>query len=168
VAIAGGRNIGSHYFGVDTHANFRDLDIAAAGPLVREVSATFDRFWNSDWSVPIKALVDRAYTPVDLQTAISVMRKNIAEHGYPYPLDEDVAVLKSELQSTVYFTLVRGAEDLVESRGSDPLLGDPLPAGAAGTDFAVAPSSITDKIDVGVYGISRPMPLEIIEKGRPV
>ena len=35
VAIVGGRNIGDHYFGVATDANFRDLDIAAAGPVVR-------------------------------------------------------------------------------------------------------------------------------------
>ncbi len=99
LAIVGGRNIGNHYFGVDTQANFRDLDIAAAGPVVREVSSTFDRFWNSDWSVPIKTLVDRPYTQEDLQTAISVMRKKIEEHDYPYPLDEDVADLMSELEN---------------------------------------------------------------------
>ena len=99
LAIVGGRNIGNHYFGVDTHANFRDLDIAAAGPVVREVSSTFDRFWNGDWSVPIKTLVDRPYTQADLQNAISVMSQNIAVHDYPYPLDEDVAELKSELET---------------------------------------------------------------------
>ena len=101
LAIVGGRNIGNHYFGVDTHANFRDLDIAAAGPVVREVSGTFDRFWNSDWSVPIETLVDRPYTQADLQKAINVMRQNIAEDDYPYPLDEDVAGLKSELETII-------------------------------------------------------------------
>ena len=39
VAIIGGRNIGNHYFGVATDANFRDLDIATVGPLVRETSS---------------------------------------------------------------------------------------------------------------------------------
>ena len=48
VTIVGGRNIGNHYFGVDTHANFRDLDVAAAGPAVRETSSVFDYFWNGD------------------------------------------------------------------------------------------------------------------------
>ena len=32
MAIVGGRNIGNHYFEVASDANFRDLDIAAAGP----------------------------------------------------------------------------------------------------------------------------------------
>ena len=49
VAIVGGRNIGNHYFSVATDANFRDLDIAAAGPVVREISGVFDHFWNGDW-----------------------------------------------------------------------------------------------------------------------
>ena len=41
VAIIGGRNIGDHYFGVATDANFRDLDIAIAGPVVCESSNVF-------------------------------------------------------------------------------------------------------------------------------
>jgi putative cardiolipin synthase len=54
VAIVGGRNISNHYFGVATDANFRGLDIAAAGPVVRDASTVFDHFWNSDWAVTIK------------------------------------------------------------------------------------------------------------------
>jgi putative cardiolipin synthase len=99
VAIVGGRNIGNHYFGVDTHANFRDLDIAAAGPVVREISAVFDHFWNGDWAVPISALVDRPYTDADLNVTVTTLRGRIAEGNYPYPLDEDVADLRSALGS---------------------------------------------------------------------
>ena len=99
VAIIGGRNIGNHYFNVDTHANFRDLDIAAAGPVVREISTVFDYFWNGDWAVPISALVDRAYTREDLETMSKNVRKSIAAGNYPYPLGQDVAMLKSELLS---------------------------------------------------------------------
>jgi putative cardiolipin synthase len=99
VAIVGGRNIGNHYFGVDTHANFRNLDIAAAGPVVREISATFDTFWNGDWSVTIEVLVDRPNTDEDLQAAMATVRKQIADNNYPHPLDQDVAALKAELNS---------------------------------------------------------------------
>jgi cardiolipin synthase C len=53
-AVVGGRNIGDHYFAVDDRTNFRDLDLLAAGPVVRELSASFDDFWNSRWSVPVK------------------------------------------------------------------------------------------------------------------
>jgi putative cardiolipin synthase len=99
VAIVGGRNIGDHYFDVHTEANFRDLDIAAGGPVVREISAVYDHFWNGDWAVPISALVERPYTDKDLQTALKTVRKRLAEDDYPYPLDQDVAALKSELET---------------------------------------------------------------------
>ena len=53
VAIVGGRNMSDPYFEVNPKSNFRDLDIAAAGPVVRDLSSVFDRFWNGPWSVPI-------------------------------------------------------------------------------------------------------------------
>ena len=96
-AIVGGRNIGNHYFGVATDANFRDLDIAAAGPVVRDISNVFDYFWNGDWSVPITALADRPYTKADLHENRKALQDLIAENPYPYPLDQDVAALRSEL-----------------------------------------------------------------------
>ncbi|MEA3278770.1 MAG: phospholipase D family protein [Pseudomonadota bacterium] len=98
VAIVGGRNIGNHYFGVATEANFRDLDIAAGGPVVREISSVFDHFWSGDWAVPISALVERPYTEEDLRTALKTIRERIAEDDYPHPLDQDVTELKSELR----------------------------------------------------------------------
>jgi putative cardiolipin synthase len=99
LAIVGGRNIGNHYFSVATDANFRDLDIAAAGPVVREISTVFDYFWNGDWAVPIAALVDRPYTEADLRATQMTVRDWLAENPYPYPLDQDVAALWSELSS---------------------------------------------------------------------
>jgi putative cardiolipin synthase len=62
MAIVGGRNMSDPYFEVDSVANFRDLDITAGGPVVRELSKVFDRLeWR--WSVPIAALVNRPYGP---------------------------------------------------------------------------------------------------------
>ncbi len=101
LAIVGGRNIGDHYFGVHTEANFRDLDVAAGGPVVREISDVFDHFWNGPWSVPIAALVDRPYTEKDLQAARAAIRAGIAEENYPYPVDQDVAELKSLLKAEI-------------------------------------------------------------------
>ena len=99
VAIIGGRNIGNHYFNVDAHANFRDLDIAAAGPVVREISNVFDYFWNGDWAVPIAALADRTYTNEDLEAARHNVRELIAVGTYPHPLGQDVDTLRSDLLS---------------------------------------------------------------------
>ena len=99
VAIVGGRNIGNHYFGVATDANFRDLDIAAAGPVVRDTSKVFDHFWNGDWAVPIAALVKRPYNENDLTVTMETIRERMTGDNYPYPLDQDVNELIDELEA---------------------------------------------------------------------
>jgi len=98
LVIIGGRNIGNHYFGVDDHMNFRDLDIFAAGPVVREVSDVYDYFWNGEWSVPIKALVDKTYTQEDMKNARALLSQNIAKEDYPYPLTSDVNKIRSQMK----------------------------------------------------------------------
>jgi putative cardiolipin synthase len=97
VAIVGGRNIGDSYFDVHQTVSFRDMDVLAGGSVVREASAVFDHFWNGPWSVPIAALVKDPATVADLRAAIETVHEQLAEEPYPYPLDEDVATLKSEL-----------------------------------------------------------------------
>ncbi|MBW2494252.1 MAG: phospholipase D family protein [Deltaproteobacteria bacterium] len=57
VAIAGGRNIGDEYFGLNADKNFRDLDVVTVGPVVRDLSEAFDDYWTDDWTYPIHALV---------------------------------------------------------------------------------------------------------------
>ena len=56
LAITGGRNIGDEYFTLDKHSNFIDLDVVAAGPIVPQLSASFDAFWNSKYAYPIASL----------------------------------------------------------------------------------------------------------------
>ena len=50
VAISGGRNIGNPYFGLARKYNFRDLDVIASGPIVKQVADSFDLYWNDDWT----------------------------------------------------------------------------------------------------------------------
>jgi putative cardiolipin synthase len=56
IAIIGGRNLGDEYFGASAEANFVDLDFAVVGPVVRDASASFDRYWNSEAAYPIAVL----------------------------------------------------------------------------------------------------------------
>jgi putative cardiolipin synthase len=56
VALVGGRNLGDEYFTASDEVNFVDLDFAMIGPVVRDVSASFDRFWNSASAWPIEVL----------------------------------------------------------------------------------------------------------------
>ena len=99
LAIVGGRNIGNHYFGVHTDANFRDLDIASAGPIVRDLSKVFDHFWNGQWSYPISAMVDRTHGTADLEKAVDRMQALIQEEEYPYPLKQDVVQLMGQMRT---------------------------------------------------------------------
>ncbi len=97
LVIVGGRNIGDHYFAIGDQANFRDLDIAAAGPVVRQISTVYDHFWNGKWSVPISALAKRTYTKNDLLRIRKMMNQKISKLNFPYPLDQDVKTLRRDM-----------------------------------------------------------------------
>lgn len=56
IAIIGGRNIGDAYFNASNAMNFQDIDLLAIGPVVDEAAAIFDRYWNSEASLPIRSL----------------------------------------------------------------------------------------------------------------
>ncbi len=56
--ITGGRNLGDRYFGGGDKQNFVDLDVLAAGRIVRDMSASFDRFWNDELAYPVQKLLD--------------------------------------------------------------------------------------------------------------
>ncbi len=56
VALIGGRNIGNQYFQMDPESQFADDDVFTAGPVVRQLSARFDEYWNSNLAIPAAAL----------------------------------------------------------------------------------------------------------------
>jgi cardiolipin synthase C len=56
IALAGGRNIGDQYFQIDPESQFADDDIFVGGPIVHELSRTFDEYWNSALAIPAQAL----------------------------------------------------------------------------------------------------------------
>ena len=55
-SVSGGRNILDEYFMRSADANFIDMDVLAAGPIVREQSAAFDAYWNSAQVRPIEQI----------------------------------------------------------------------------------------------------------------
>ena len=56
-SISGGRNMAEEYFMRSSEANFIDMDVIAAGPVVREQSQVFDRYWNSSVVYPVQEVV---------------------------------------------------------------------------------------------------------------
>ena len=95
-AIVGGRNIGDIYYGVNTTANYRDLDVLAVGPVVRDLSGVFDRYWNSPSTVPIAAIVGRAHGAADLEAILVRLHEAIAAADYPYPIGQDLDELAAQ------------------------------------------------------------------------
>jgi len=57
VAIVGGRNIGDEYFDLNHEINFRDRDLLTIGPIVTEISKSFDVYWNNERAFSIGHLV---------------------------------------------------------------------------------------------------------------
>ena len=53
VAIVGGRNIGDEYFGSGSPLDYRDYDLIAIGPVVEEITQSFETFWDSAWAYPV-------------------------------------------------------------------------------------------------------------------
>jgi putative cardiolipin synthase len=65
-AILGGRNIGDEYFEADPDLEFADLDVLAVGPVARDVSTAFDRYWNSELAYPASVLIGEPPTPEEV------------------------------------------------------------------------------------------------------
>ena len=61
--ILGGRNIGNEYFEADPDLAFADLDVIGVGPVARDVSIAFDRYWNNELAYPVSVLIDKPSTP---------------------------------------------------------------------------------------------------------
>ena len=57
VGIAGGRNLGETYFGQSTGTNFVDIDVLSAGRIVRDLSRSFDLYWNNPLAYPVQSLM---------------------------------------------------------------------------------------------------------------
>ena len=58
IALPGGRNISNHYFDYIADRNYLDRDVLITGPLVEELKASFEEYWDYHRSVPLPALRD--------------------------------------------------------------------------------------------------------------
>ena len=56
--ITGGRNYQDSYYDWDPEYNFRDRDLYVAGPVVAEMAASFEEYWNARLARPLPGLAD--------------------------------------------------------------------------------------------------------------
>ncbi|AOJ75955.1 phospholipase D family protein [Burkholderia ubonensis] len=84
IAIVGGRNLGDEYFSASPTLQFRDLDVLAAGPVTRDISASFDAYWASGSSYPLRVLNHQTFDPKDLDAMRDELRAHWRENAEPY------------------------------------------------------------------------------------
>ncbi len=77
-AIIGGRNIGDEYFDARNNLNFVDLDLLTVGPIVNDVTKSFDDYWQSQWATPIE---DLSKTRV-MQKQLMTLRINLKDRWH--------------------------------------------------------------------------------------
>jgi putative cardiolipin synthase len=83
IGLVGGRNIGDQYFQVDPDSQFGDDDVFTAGPIARQLSDTFDEFWNCAMAIPVRGLANGNQTGAALET----YRKILDEHRRQVKMD---------------------------------------------------------------------------------
>ena len=82
--IVGGRNVGDEYFGAGDGALFQDLDVLAVGPVVRDVSSDFDRYWASASAYPAARILPSAGAdgPARVAARAALTRRDPAAERY--------------------------------------------------------------------------------------
>jgi putative cardiolipin synthase len=151
VAIAGGRNIGDEYFTASEHVNFIDLDFELIGPAVNEMSAAFDRYWNSAavWSMAAlnPAKVDRARLDA-LRESATQRYRSASQSNYV-----------RALRDSRLFEQAAPAPDVVLhwSRDVQVLSDDPLKAQLAGD--ALARSTVANALSIALNASQRTVTL---------
>jgi len=76
ITLIGGRNIADEYFGAREDAKFGDLDVLGVGPVVQDISSTFDSYWNHERAAPIAAF---AKMPDDPAAELERQRVELAQ-----------------------------------------------------------------------------------------
>ena len=79
--ILGGRNIGNEYFDADPALQFKDLDVMVAGPIARDVSNSFDEYWNSSLSYPVSLLADMQLTAEEIAERRKEFDRRVSEYA---------------------------------------------------------------------------------------
>jgi putative cardiolipin synthase len=86
ITLIGGRNIADEYFGAREDAKFGDLDVLGVGPVVQDVSNTFDTYWNHERAAPVESFAKMPDDPAAeldrLRTALEQSNKDILTTKY--------------------------------------------------------------------------------------
>ena len=128
-AIIGGRNIGDDYFDAGSETNFRDLDVVAIGPVVKEASRVFDEYWNCDAAYPVTAFRNERDTHADLaalRVALAKDARAFAQSDYAQATLEEIPDGPTADRRGEWFwgpaVVVADQPEKIDARGDEPSL----------------------------------------------
>jgi cardiolipin synthase C len=129
VAIVGGRNIGDEYFDAGSDTNFRDLDLIAIGPVVKEASLAFAAYWNCDAAYPVTAFRGKRashYDLAQLRTDLAKDARAFAQSDYAQAASQEYPNGPSADRPGVWFwgdaVLVADQPEKIATVNDDPAL----------------------------------------------
>ncbi|MBI2520939.1 MAG: phosphatidylserine/phosphatidylglycerophosphate/cardiolipin synthase family protein [Bdellovibrio sp.] len=129
-AITGGRNIADEYFDLSDKFNFIDKDIYINGPLVRDMSVSFEIFWNDKLSQKLDLEKYRHLIAEDTKWIQNKLEENGKDDSYfkqvasqDKVLDRHYKILKGSLKKEQE-KLDKARKFLVESDEDRKLLGE--------------------------------------------
>jgi len=109
--IVGGRNLADEYFGAREDVNFVDMDILAVGPIVKDVSKSFDTYWNSELAIPFEFFSSRQPDDEDIEKAFEMLKeenRKARDSKYAARLRES-DFLKSLLTGNISYSWAKGS-----------------------------------------------------------
>ncbi|WP_296224256.1 phospholipase D family protein [Ralstonia sp. UBA689] len=136
LAVTGGRNLGAEYFTQDKTTNFVDLDVLTAGPAVRQLSAAFDTYWNSEFAYPVQALApepSRAHPPEQKEGNYP---PPVAPPGRPAEPPQHIEVPTQPIDMAAASSSQEPEHKLTDQAAPTPI--DPLPLRPAARDWFLA------------------------------
>jgi putative cardiolipin synthase len=90
-AIVGGRNVGDEYFDAGDSLQFGDYDAFVMGPVVRDLSKSFDEYWNSTLAIPVRALAGSEPEHAKL----AVVEQELKEHRVDMRRSDEERAIRS-------------------------------------------------------------------------
>jgi putative cardiolipin synthase len=145
-AIVGGRNLGDEYFGANDEVDFYDFDLLAAGAIVRDVAASFDRYWNSPFAIPIAALVPRLPQAEREQARAALAAARTRLDGGP--VGRDIA-------SSAIARRIRSGEPPTEWARARLLVDEPAKVEAKASDGDASDSEIATSLAIALARAKR-------------
>ena len=129
VAVIGGRNIGDEYFDASADSDYRDLDLIAIGPVVRDASRYFDAYWNGDAAVPLTAYPGKDHgrrALAELRGRLDTSARKFAESDYAQAMVAELPHGATEVRKGEWFwgpaELVADQPEKIAADGDQPAL----------------------------------------------